>query len=198
MNSQMFFDISSRQIKHLHLYGTLFIDELSVSRFGMKDEWNFFSWKAGIRLTDLPVSNLSLTTEFTYTYPLAFQHYVPTLTFETAGYNLGHYMKDNSREWYAALNYRPLRTLDINLFFIDAIRGPDYTALGTSRLGNPPTASVEWHNTTYGLKASYQIINDLYTWIASSQSNIRGVGMWGPEYFYRKKTTLNVGVTLGF
>ncbi|MBK7132243.1 MAG: hypothetical protein IPH69_05265 [Bacteroidales bacterium] len=198
MNSQLYFDISSRQIKHLHVYGTLFIDELSVSRFSMKDEWNFFSWKAGFRLTDLPVTNLSFTTEFTYTYPLTFQHYVPTLTFETASFNLGHYMKDNSREWYAALNYRPLRTLDINLFFTDAIRGPDYTALGTDRLGNPPLSSVEWHNTTYGLKASYQVINDLYTWVAASQSNIRGSMMWMPEYFQGKKTTLNAGVTFGF
>jgi hypothetical protein len=198
MNSQLYFDISSRQIKHLHLYGTLFIDELSVSRFGMKDEWNFFSWKAGFRLTDLPISNLSVTTEFTYTYPLTFQHYVPTLTFETSGYNLGHYMKDNSREWYVALNYKPLRTLDINLFYIDAIRGPDYTALGTSRLGNPPLGSVEWQNTTFGLKASYQVINDLYTWVSASQSNISGSTVWGPAYFFGKKTTLNFGVTFGF
>ncbi|MBK7627198.1 MAG: hypothetical protein IPJ16_08400 [Bacteroidales bacterium] len=190
MNSQLYFDISSRQIKHLHVYGTLFIDELSVSRFGMKDEWNFFSWKAGFRLTDLPVTNLSFTTEFTYTYPLTFQHYVPTLTFETAGYNLGHFMKDNSREWYAALNYRPLRTLDINLFFTDAIRGPDYTALGTDRLGNPPLASVEWHNTTYGLKASYQVINDLYTWVAASQSNIRGSMVCGCLSIFRGKRQL--------
>ena len=50
MNSQMFFDISSRQIKHLHLYATWFIDEMSVSRFTKDDEWNFFSYKAGFRL----------------------------------------------------------------------------------------------------------------------------------------------------
>jgi len=198
MNSQMFFDISSRQIKNLHLYATMFIDEMSVSRFTKKDEWNFFSYKAGFRLTDLPVSNLSLTAEFTYTYPLTFQHYVPTLTFESAGYNLGSYLKDNSREWYIGLDYRPLRTLDINLFYIDAIRGPDYTALGTKRLGNPPLASVEWHNTTYGMKASYQVINDLYTWCSATYSNIRGNAGWSPDYFYGKKRTVNMGVTVGF
>ncbi len=72
MNSQMFFDISSRQIKNLHLYATLFIDEMSVARFTDPDEWNFFSYKAGATLFNLPVSNLSVTAEFTYTYPLAF------------------------------------------------------------------------------------------------------------------------------
>ena len=198
MNSQMFIDISSRQIKNIHMYVTLFIDELSVSRFTNKDEWNFFSYKAGFRLTDLPFSNLSLTTEFTYTYPLTFQHNVPTTTFETASYNMGHYMRDNSREWYIALDYRPLRTLDINLFFIDAIRGPDYTEQGGSRIGNPPLASIEWHNTTYGLKASYQIINDLYAWGSATYSNIRGDTRWSPEYFYGQKSTLNLGATFGF
>ena len=143
MNSQMFLDISSRQIKHLHLYASMFIDELSVSRITKDDEWNFFSYKAGFRVSNFPVENLSFTTEFTYTYPLTFQHYVPTTTFESSRYNLGHYLKDNAREWYLAFDYKPLRALNINIFFIDAIRGPDYTKLGGRRLGNPPLASIE-------------------------------------------------------
>jgi len=198
MNSQMFFDVSSRQIKYLHLYATLFVDELSFSRFTEKDQWNFLSWKAGFRLDDLPVSNLSLTTEFTYTYPLAFQHNVPTLTFQNQGYNLGYYLKDNSREWYVAFDYRPIRTLDINLSFIDAIRGPDYTELGIYRVGNPPLAFVQWHNTSYVIKASYQVINDLYTWLSFSSSNITGDARWSPEYFFGKKNTVNFGMSYGF
>jgi hypothetical protein len=198
MNSQMFFDISSRQIKNLHLYGTLFIDELSIPRILKKNEWNFLSYKAGFRLSDWPVDNLSFTTEFTYTYPLAFQHYVPTLTFESNGYNLGHYLKDNSREWYLAFDYRPIRTLNINLFFTDAIRGPDYTELGGSRLGNPPLAEVHWHNRTFGLKASYQVINDLYTWLSFASSSITGDPRWSPDYFYGRKNTFNLGATFGF
>jgi hypothetical protein len=198
MNSQMYLDVSSRQVKYLHLYATLFIDELSVSRFTMKNEWNFFSWKTGFRLTDFPVPNLSFTTEFTYTYPLTFQHYVPTLTFENTGYNLGHYLKDNSKEIYASLDYKPLRTLNINLFFSDAIRGPDYTALGVSRLGNPPLESAQWHNTSYGIRGSYQFINDLYMWVSFIKSDIRGKKEWSPDYFFGKKNTVNVGLSFGF
>ena len=198
MNSQMFFDISSRNVKNLHLHLTLFVDELSVSRFTIKDEWNYFSWKTGFRLSNIPVQNLSFTTEFTYTYPLSYQHYVPTLTFETAGYNLGHYLKDNSREWYFSFDYKPLRALNVNLFLIDAIRGPDYNELGGSRVGNPPLASIEWHNTTFGLKGSYQVINDLYTWFSFTNSNIRGNEDWSAPYFSGKKNTFNLGLTLGF
>ncbi len=198
MNSQTFIDISSRNIKNLHMYVTLFIDELSVARFTRDDEWNFFSWKTGFRLSNLPFQNVSFTTEFTYTYPLTFQHYVPTTTFETQNYNLGHYLRDNSREWYVALDYKPARTLNIGMYFTDAIRGPDYTELGTDRVGNPPLASVEWRSTVYGLKASYQIINDLYLWLHFTNSNITGDNRWTPDYFYGKKNTLNLGITFGF
>ena len=198
MNSQMFFDISSRQIKNLHLYATMFIDEFSAERITKDDEWNFISYKAGFRISNVPVKNLSFTTEFTYNYPLTFQHYVPTITFETVKYNMGHYLKDNSREWYIAFDYKPMRAMNINIFFIDAIRGPDYTELGTDREGNPPLASVEWHNTAYGIKTSYQVLNDIYTWVAASYSHISGDVRWSPEYFYGYKTTLNVGATVGF
>jgi hypothetical protein len=198
MNSQMFFDISSRQIRNLHLYATLFVDELSVSRIFEKDEWNFVSWKTGFRLSNFPIKDLSLTTEFSYTYPLTFQHYVPTITFESNEYNLGHYLKDNSREWYVALDYKPLRAMNIKLFFSDAIRGPDYTELGTPRVGNPPLDTINWHNTTFGLRGSYQVINDLYVWGAFVFSNISGDERWSPEYFYGRKNTLNLGVTFGF
>jgi hypothetical protein len=198
MNSQMFFDISSRQIKNIHLYATIFIDELSVSRFTKKDEWNFLSYKAGFRLSNFPVSNISFTSEFTYTYPLTFQHNVPTLTFETASYNLGYYLRDNSREWYLAFDYRPLRTLNINLFFTNAIRGPDYTEQGVPRVGNPPLSSVEWQNTSFGLKASYQVVNDFYMWFSFTNSDVSGDVRWSPDYFYGKKNTVNFGLSFSF
>ena len=198
MNSQMFLDISSRQLRHLHLYASIFIDELSVSRFSKPDEYNFFSYKAGGKLTGLPVDDLSVTAEFTYTFPLVFQHYVPTLTFETNGYNLGHYLKDNSREWYFAAEYKPFRASGIKIWFSDAIRGPDYTSLGGDRLGNPLIETVEWQNTSFGLQLKYQPINDLYLSASLTHSNISGNPDWTAPYFYGNKTTLSLGATFGF
>jgi len=198
MNSHMFLDVSSRQVKHLHLFATIFIDELSIPRIWEPDEYNFFSYKAGFSLSNLPLANLVLTTEFTYTYPLVFRHYVPTLTFETNNFNLGHYLKDNTREWYIALDYIPLRAAKIRLFFIDAIRGPDYTALGGERLGNPPLESVEWQCTTFGLRLSYQLINDLYLDASFIHSDISGNQDWSAEYFFGQQNTFNFGVTFGY
>jgi hypothetical protein len=198
MNSQMFLDVSSRLIKNLHLYATLFVDELSVKRFTMDDQWNFFSWKAGGRLSNFPLENLTLTAEFTYTYPLTFQHYVPTITFESNNFNLGHYLTDNARELYFALGYKPLRAMDIVVYFIDDIRGPDYTDLGTSRLGNPPLESVEWQRRAMGLKTTFQPYNDLYVWLGYEISDISGDPSLSPSYFYGDKNSIDIGVTFGF
>lgn len=198
MNSQMYFDISSRQIRKLHLYATLFIDELSVDRFSMNDQWNFLSYKAGFRVSNFLIPNTSFTTEFTYTYPLTFQHYVPTLTFETSGFNLGHYLKDNSREWYSAIDYRPLRTMNIRIFFTDAVKGPDYSSMGGSRIGNPPLKSVEWHKSVFGLRADFQIINDLYIWASIIHNEISGNTNWSSPFFYGSRNIVTGGLTFGF
>ncbi|MBN1388360.1 MAG: hypothetical protein JW965_07940 [Bacteroidales bacterium] len=198
MNSHMFLDVSSRQVKHLHLYATMFVDELSITRIWEPDEYNFFSYKAGFRLSNFPHANVALTTEFTYTYPLVFQHYVPTLTFETNDFNLGHYLRDNAREWYIAVDYRPLRAASVRLFFTDAIRGPDYTSLGGERLGNPPLETVEWQSTTFGINISYQLINDLYLYASFVHSDISGNPDWSAEYFFGRQNTFNLGVTFGY
>ena len=198
MNSQMFLDVSSRQIKHLHIYATLFTDELAISRIPKDEEWNFLSWKTGFRLSNYPLTNAYFTAEFTYTYPLTFKHYVPTITFESNKYNLGHYLTDNAREWYISAGYRPFCNLDIQLYFSDAVRGPDYTELATPRVGNPPLESVEWRNTSLCLKGSYQLIHDLYGWVSVKYSNISGDKRWSPDYFYGRKNTVNLGVTFGF
>jgi hypothetical protein len=198
MNSQMYFDISSRQLRNVHMYASMFIDELSVERFSRNDEWNYFSYKAGVRLTDIPLANISLTTEYTYTYPLTFQHYVPTLTFQTNGFNLGHYLRDNSQEWYVSLDYRPYRTLNLNMYFIDAVRGPDHNELGGERLGIRPLETIQWHNTSFGFRADFQLINDVYTWFSFVNSNIRGDERWSPAMWHGNKNTLNAGLTVGF
>ncbi|MDT8402462.1 MAG: hypothetical protein RQ743_12270 [Bacteroidales bacterium] len=198
MNSHMFLDISSRQIKHLHLYGTVFIDELSIPRIFEKGVYNYFSWKAGFRLSNFPLSNLSLTTELTINYPYTFRHPRGTLTYETNNYNMGHYLKDNAREWFVALDYKPLRAANVRLFFTDAVRGPDYVTPGGPRLGFPIIGTVEWQSTSYGIDMSYQLINDLYLHASFVHSNTWGIEEWSAPYFRGVQNTINFGLTLGY
>ncbi|MCK7533928.1 MAG: hypothetical protein MZV63_24315 [Marinilabiliales bacterium] len=56
-----------------------------------------------------------------------------------------------------------------------------------------PLETIEWHNTSFGLKADYQLINDLYLWGSFTKSNISGEKEWTPDYFYGNKNTFNLG-----
>jgi hypothetical protein len=197
-NSQMFIDISARLIKHLHLYGTLFIDEMSTKRFKTSD-YNFFSWKGGMRAGNIyPLNNLWFTAECTFTYPLTYQHYVPVLTFENQGYNLGHYLRDNSREWYFAFDYRPVRAMNIRLFHRRAERGEDFQSVGGSRTGLPYINPVVWKNISTGLELSWQITGGVYITGSYVASDVTGEESWTPGWLYGEKKTITAGITWSF
>ena len=96
MNSQLFITASSRNLEHFHFYGTAFIDEFAMHRITENDEFNFLSFKAGVSSTML--KDFRMVAEYTWSNCLAFMHYVPTTTFESNQYNLGHYLEDNAKE----------------------------------------------------------------------------------------------------
>lgn len=201
MNSQMYLDVSSRNIRNLHLYGTWFVDEVNISNlFKSQKHSNYFSFKLGGRLSNYPIRNLSLTGEWTRTNANVFRHYVNTLTYESNRYNMGHYLADNARELYLALGYRPIRGLNLRFSYLLAQKGPDHTLLGSDRLGLPFLESVEWENRTLCLNARYQVINDACVYAAWQYSNIHGKDLdrYTHPLFHGKTNTLNIGLNFGF
>ena len=197
-NSQMFLDVSSDNIRHMHLYGTLFIDELSTARF-TTSAYNFFSWKGGFRTGNFGFApNLWLTTECTFTYPLTFQHNVPVTTFENQGYNLGHWLRDNSRSWYFALDWRPVRAAGIRVWHERSERGPDYQSIGGPRIGLPYLESIEWSNISTGLDISYMIVGGVQARASVTLSDVTGNEDWYPSHLYGRTTTVSGGVVWGF
>jgi len=198
-NSQMFFDISSRQLKNLHLYASFFVDEVSVGRmFKPEEHSNFFSTKLGFRANRFPVQNIAVTAEYTRTNPLSFMHYVSTITFESNRFNLGHYLRDNCKELYLSVEAKPLRGLFLKASYTLAQKGPDYTALGTERLGLPFMESVEWESGMLSLSARYEIINDGFVFAGYTNGNVTGNENWSPAFWYGKTSTFNFGVNFGY
>ncbi len=197
-NSQMFFDISSRQIKHLHLHASMFIDELSIARFFKKDEYNFVSYKAGFHLSDFP-PNTFLAFEWVRTNPLVYKHNVITTTFESNGYNLGHYLQDNAREIYISAGFRPVKKLLFKTEFIYAEKGKDHDSLGTYRIGIPFMDSVQWSSKTWSFLARYQVFNDAFIFLSYIYSSIPGeMFIYNPEIFTGTQHTFSGGVNIGF
>jgi len=202
-NSQMFFDVSSRNIKNVHLYGTFYIDELKTDRIGDPDKHNFWSTKVGVKTTNLLVQNLSVNLEYSRSMPITYEHRVPTLTYESNSYNMGYYLRDNSQEIYASVTYKPIRGLHLRAYYMLAQHGPDYNYdLEEDVVGNPFMERVTWENQTISLKATYEFINNAYLFVEFLMSDISGdeeqVKLYTPAFFQGDQQTVSFGFNLGF
>ncbi len=202
-NSQIFFDLSSRQIKHLHLYASFFIDEFKISRISTPDEHNFWSEKIGFRISDLFVKNYSLTFEYTKTMPIVYNHRVPSLTFASNLFSLGHYLKDNSREFYAEATYKPLRGLYLKAYYLLAQHGEDYSYVLDHELTRRPfLEKVMWEEKNMGISVRYEVFNDVFVFASYGISDIHGdstsVQRHTPEFFIGKNNIISYGFNMGF
>jgi hypothetical protein len=209
-NSQMFFNISSMQIRHVHLYVSTFIDEFSITRLKSKTDHNFISWKGGLHVSNVPIRNLSLTAEFTQTTPITYKHDILAVTFESNGYNLGHYLKDNSREIFLALTYRPIPRLCAEADYTLAEHGNEYEYIrGINVAGSPMLKDMTWQSEAIEFGVSYEFLNNTYLSVNYTIGNVKGGnvdGKTGQEYldmftasFYQGKTnTLALSFNLGF
>jgi len=205
-NSQMFFDISSRQIKHLHLYLSLFMDDLMIGDlFKRKYSDNLFSTKAGFRISNLLVPNTHLTFEYTQTSPLVYQHFFSTTDYTSNQYNLGHYLKDNSRELYLDFGIKPLRGLTVKLAYIFAQHGKDYVYDHSDEFirmiregGFKFMDEITWKRNEFILSSGYEITNKFYVTLKFSHSVQKGNVQYSPELFHGTTNTLIAGFNLNF
>lgn len=210
-NTQMFLDLSSRQIKNTHLYTGIFIDEISISNMFSADEHsNFISFKMGARVTDV-LPNLSVTVEYTHTKPFAYTHFIPSLTYESNHYTLGHYLKDNADELYLSARYKPLRGLDIELSYTHFRKGEDHQKTleetgaienlwGDGRTGYAFMKNVRYNKSAIKLKAQYQIINDAYIYTELETYTLDGTDtqLYTPAPYLNDDMMLVLGLNFGF
>jgi len=164
-NCQMFMGVSSRnEIKNTHLYGTLFIDELTLEGlFNPATQRNQIGFTLGGSVTDLPVDNLTLTLEFTKIYPYVYTHYVPTLTYQNNGYVMGEWTGNNADLVYGALNYRFLRGLQATLWSQYIRKGGQGPESDQYTLPQPPFLYGLRTNYAYlGAEIKYEITHELF------------------------------------
>jgi len=209
-NSQLFLDISSRNIKNLHLFLTIFVDEFSMDRVTDPNRYNFLSWKGGFRLSNWPLQNFIITGEYTYTLPMTYQHYIATTTFESNQYNLGHYLRDNSQEVFFALRYKPVRGLTIDLSYNLGLHFNDYIYEGSvDDDSKPAMQDLTWRSNEIALQGRYEFLNNAYVFAGVIFGNSEGFDVDGqtPQYyldryspaiFQGNTTTFRAGFNIGF
>lgn len=224
-NSQIFVNVSSRNIKHLHLYGSVYIDEISWSRLSKDNPAeNPVSYKLGFNVSNWPVKNLSLQGEFTRTNIINYKHSIQVLTFASNSYNLGHYLGDNSQDIYVALNYKPIRSLNLNLSYTNATKYNDYEYVRkgvVNAISQKPFNEKTWHNDIVEFDAVYEVVNNAYARINIQWNNAQGFDLasqpletpvpcenrltaqqyldkFSPKMYQGQNWTFTVGFSFGF
>jgi len=220
-NSAMFFNISSRNIKHLHLYTSVFIDEIKFSRFKSSNpENNPISYKIGGRLSNFPLQDVSFTGEFTRTNIIPFKHSIPTTRWTSNSYNMGHYLVDNSQELYGAIHYKPLRGLDLGVSYTNAKHGNDYEYIRKeifNIISQPVLNEITWSNQTFAFSAQYEVFKNTYASLKLQYSDTQGhnitsepikgenhldaqgyLDLFTPKFYQGKNVTFEVGLAIGF
>jgi hypothetical protein len=200
-NSQMFFNLSGRFLPKTHLYYSMFIDVMSFGTLFDKEEHaNHWSMQGGVKISNI-LPNTSLTLEYTRTNPLAYKNDNLTTLYNSNWYNLGHYLGDNARGVYLALDIKPLSQLYISLWYALNQKGPDYPYVRENEkvLGIPYMESIEWEQQLIGLKGSYQFLNDFFIFAEIEKQDITGnYERYNSEYYWGNTLTLSFGLNYGF
>ena len=209
-NSQMFFSLSSRNIKHLHLYATIYFDEFSIKRITEQDKYNLVSDKVGFRVSNWLIKNTEFTSEYTRTYPITYEHRVPSLTFETNQFNLGNYLRDNSQEIFASLAYKIKANLSIKVSYNYAVHYNNYLYVtGVDADGYPFFKDKTWTKNSFIFNISWRPIPNSQIFVEYMNSFIKGYNVDGkseqdylnlftPAYLQGENNTITTGINYGF
>jgi len=164
-NAQFFASVSSKgHIKNTHLYGTLIIDELSLSGLTNPETQKYqIGFTLGSSVTDLPINNLTLKLEYTKIYPYTYQHYINTTTFESASYVMGHWMNNNADQVFGSLKYRFIRGLEAEIWARYIRQGERADESKQFELPQPPFLFGLRTNYTYlGAQVKFEILHELF------------------------------------
>lgn len=221
-NSQAFASVSVRPIEHLHVYGSVYVDEIKFSRFKPSNkENNPLSYLVGFNWSGWPVKGLSLKGEFVRSHIASYIHSIEVLDYTSNNYNMGHYMGDNAQSIYAELAYRPLRGLLIKMSYTHDTKYNSYTYLRdniSATIAERPFDHAIFRNEVVRLDGVYEVHPNMYLTLALEYNNARAfdnqktdalpsedignaqyyLDKYMPLYYQGKNFTVSAAFSFGF
>lgn len=115
-NGSLFFDGNFKFSNNLKFYGSLFIDELSLSNLLKGNtERNQFGFLTGLAGENFLDEKLSWNFEYTRILPWVYSNWIPAQTYTNNRFPMGHYIGQNSDQIYVDLSYKFIPELEITL-----------------------------------------------------------------------------------
>ncbi|MGH1363089.1 MAG: capsule assembly Wzi family protein [Calditrichia bacterium] len=177
-NAQFFVAFSSRDhVPNTHLFLDFFMDDVAVGDiFNAEKQINSFAWTIGASTTDPGIDNLTISGEYSRINPFVYQHFIPSTTYTSSNYRLGHWIGNNSDSWYGKLNYRIRRGVQASIWGRRVRNGDEGTTVQQYQLPRPGFLSDDLFRynklTEWGIEASYEIAHLLFLTGCFEKSNL--------------------------
>ena len=221
-NSQAFASLSVRPVEHLHLYGSMFVDEIKFSRFKPSNkENNPLSYLVGFNWSGWPVKGLSLKAEFVRSYIASYIHSIEVLDYITNSFDMGHYLGDNAQSIYAELAYRPIRGMLIKASYTNDTKYNSYAYLRnniSATIAQKPFDHAIFRNEVVQLDGVYEVHPNMYMTLTLQYNHARGfdniktdalpsedignaqyyLDKYMPRYFQGKNLSVSAAFSFGF
>lgn len=221
-NSQAFASLSVRPVEHLHLYGSMFVDEIKFSRFKPSNkENNPLSYLVGFNWSGWPVKGLSLKAEFVRSYIASYIHSIEVLDYTTNSFDMGHYLGDNAQSIYAELAYRPIRGMLIKASYTNDTKYNSYAYLRnniSATIAQKPFDQAIFRNEVVQLDGVYEVHPNMYMTLTLQYNHARGfdniktdalpsedignaqyyLDKYMPRYFQGKNLSVSAAFSFGF
>jgi hypothetical protein len=161
-NAQIFASVDVNVIRNTNFYLSVFIDEINTEKlFDSTESRNQAGFTAGVQLYDVGIENTELLLEYTRLNPWMYTHKFPAAAFTNNGYDLGHWVGQNSDNLYTEFAYRFSYDLRVSAFF-ERIRNGALRDLSAQY--SPPSESFLYgpvrRVTSFGLTGEYQFMRD--------------------------------------
>lgn len=177
-NSQLFFTINTRNLKHLNVYASVFVDEFKFDRLKKNNPaHNPVSYLVGFNLSNWPLQNLSVKAEFMRANVANYTHSIDVLSYTSNDYLMGHYMGDNSQNIFAEIKYKPVRGLSLAFSYTNDTKYNNYNYLRSeiiNIISQKPFAERTYQNDIFAFDAVYEVFNNCYAVINMQYNNARG------------------------
>lgn len=201
-NAQLFFDISTRALRKVHLHASLFVDEVSLSNMWDPDkQTNIVSLKVGATwFNALP--NLHLSAEYTRTNPWTYRHQIQSTTFESNRYILGNYLGENADELFAKAEYMPYAKWKVVASAWLARKGPRHNyeiVNGNANVtGLDFMSTTDWKQTGGKLSVNWEFLNSASVFGSVAYQRSEGNPDYIPDYLKGNVLTGEVGFRVGW
>jgi hypothetical protein len=201
-NAQFFVDISARMIRGVHLFFSLFVDEVSLSNFWDSDNHtNIMSLKVGGTWFNV-LRDVHLSAEYTRTNPWTYRHQIESTTFASNQYNLGHYLGENADEVYASVEYTPLKNLRFKAEGWLARKGEEHEyeiIEGNANVtGLKFLEMVDWEQLGGRLSTEWEVINGAVVFLNLLYLDSKGDPDYTPDYLAGETVTVEGGFRVGW